>query len=90
MRRNGSLRFNGWRRQNFEKSGNKLATGKIPTCAKLPPERFIRVHRSVIVNLDHIARLEPAGHGEYDITLRSGKRVTSSRTHHATLRALLQ
>jgi len=58
--------------------------------AKLPPERFIRVHRSVIVNLDHVARLEPAGHGEYDITLRSGKRVTSSRTHHATLRTLLR
>jgi two-component system LytT family response regulator len=57
--------------------------------AKLPPERFVRVHRSVIVNLDRIARLEPAGHGEYEITLKSGKRVTSSRTHNAALRALL-
>lgn len=58
--------------------------------SKLPPERFIRVHRSVIVNLDHVARLEPAGHGEYEITLKSGKRVTSSRTHSAALRNLLR
>ncbi|HEX4633179.1 MAG TPA: LytTR family DNA-binding domain-containing protein [Gemmatimonadales bacterium] len=57
--------------------------------AKLPPERFVRVHRSVIVNLDQIAQLAPAGHGEYEITLKSGKRVTSSRTHNAALRALL-
>lgn len=58
--------------------------------AKLPPERFIRVHRSVIINLDQIAQLEPAGHGEYEITLKSGKRVTSSRTHSAALRDLLR
>jgi two-component system LytT family response regulator len=57
---------------------------------KLPPERFIRVHRSVIVNLDHITRLEPAGHGEYEITLKSGKRVTSSRTHSVALWDLLR
>jgi two-component system LytT family response regulator len=56
---------------------------------KLPPERFVRIHRSVIVNLDQIVRLEPAGHGEYEITLKSGTRVTSSRTHSAALRALL-
>src|SRR5207302_5628655 len=54
--------------------------------AKLPPERFVRVHRSVIVNLDHIGRLEPSGHGEYRITLKDGRRITSSRSHNAVLR----
>jgi two-component system, LytTR family, response regulator len=57
---------------------------------KLPPDRFIRVHRSIIVNIDHIQRLEPHGHGEYVITLRDGARVTSSRTHGERLQALLQ
>jgi two-component system LytT family response regulator len=57
---------------------------------KLPPERFIRVHRSIIVNIDHIQRLEPHGHGEYVITLRDGARVTSSRTHGDRLQALLE
>ncbi len=57
---------------------------------KLPPDRFIRVHRSIIVNIDHIQRLEPHGHGEYVITLRDGARVTLSRSHSERLQALLQ
>jgi two-component system LytT family response regulator len=56
---------------------------------KLHPDRFIRVHRSIIVNVDHIQRLEPHGHGEYVITLRDGIRVTSSRAHSEPLHALL-
>ncbi|SRR5579883_398234 len=58
--------------------------------AKLHPDRFIRVHRSIIVHIDHIQRLEPHGHGEYVITLRDGTRVTSSRAHGERLRALLE
>ena len=58
--------------------------------AKLPPERFVRVHRSLIVNVDRIERLEPAGHGEYRITLRDGATVTSSRGHSRELQALLR
>lgn len=58
--------------------------------AKLPPERFVRVHRSLIVNVDRIERLEPAGHGEYHITLKDGAKVTSSRGHSRELQALLR
>jgi DNA-binding LytR/AlgR family response regulator len=57
---------------------------------KLHPDRFVRVHRSIIVNIDHIQRLEPCGHGEYVITLRNGARVTSSRAYSERLHALLQ
>jgi two-component system, LytTR family, response regulator len=57
---------------------------------KLHPDRFLRVHRSIIINIDHIQRLEPHGHGEYAITLRDGTRVTSSRAHGDRLHALLQ
>jgi two-component system LytT family response regulator len=57
---------------------------------KLHPDRFVRVHRSIILNIDHIQRLEPHGHGEYAITLRDGTRVTSSRAHGDRLHALLQ
>ncbi len=58
--------------------------------AKLRPDRFVRVHRSVIVNVDRIERLEPSGHGEYRLTLRDGTSVTSSRGHNRELRALLR
>jgi two-component system LytT family response regulator len=58
--------------------------------AKLPPERFVRVHRSVIVNLDRIERLEPHGHGEYRITLKDGTSITSSRGHSRELQTLLR
>jgi two-component system LytT family response regulator len=58
--------------------------------AKLRPDRFVRVHRSVIVNIDRVERLEPSGHGEYRLTLRDGTRITSSRGHNRQLRTLLQ
>ena len=58
--------------------------------AELDPSRFVRVHRSAIVNVDRIASLEPYFHGEYVVTLRDGARLTSSRSHSARLRALLR
>ncbi len=58
--------------------------------AKLDPDRFIRVHRSIMVNINHVQRLEPQGHGEYLITMRDGSRLASSRSHSARLHALLR
>jgi two-component system, LytTR family, response regulator len=54
----------------------------------LDPEAFLRVHRSIIVNVAHIQELEPALHGEYLITLQNGVRLRSGRTYHETLKAL--
>src|SRR5262249_42628705 len=48
---------------------------------RLDPDRFLRVHRSAIVNLDSIQRLEPWFHGEYAVVLRDGTRLMSSRTY---------
>jgi two-component system LytT family response regulator len=57
---------------------------------RLDPERFVRVHRSTIVNLERITSVEPYFHGEYTLTLRDGTRLTSSRTHSQRLRDLLR
>jgi two-component system, LytTR family, response regulator len=57
--------------------------------ASLDPERFVRVHRSAIVNLDRIERVEPWSRGEYAILLRDGTRLTSSRAYGGAFRALL-
>lgn len=52
---------------------------------KLDPLRFIRIHRSVIVNIDSILHLEPLSHGEFDVVLKSGTRSRVSRTYRALL-----
>ena len=57
---------------------------------RLDPAVFVRVHRSAVVNLDAIARLEPYFHGEYVITLRDGSRLTSSRSYSGKLRELIK
>jgi two-component system, LytTR family, response regulator len=53
--------------------------------ASLDPSRFVRIHRSTIVNLDQVSRLAPHGHGEHVITLKNGTRLTTSRTYAAKL-----
>jgi two-component system, LytTR family, response regulator len=47
---------------------------------RLDPEEFVRIHRSAIVRLDRVVRLESASRGDYDVTLRDGTRLTLSRT----------
>ena len=49
--------------------------------ALLSTERFVRIHRSAIVNLDQIHHLEPQPGGEYIVTLHGGKQLTASRRH---------
>jgi two-component system, LytTR family, response regulator len=54
----------------------------------LDPEMFLRIHRSVIVNVTRIRELQPAMHGEYVITLANGVRLQSGRIYHEKLKSL--
>jgi two-component system LytT family response regulator len=47
---------------------------------QLDPDRFVRIHRSTIVQLDRVRELHPATHGDFDVVLRDGTRLTLSRT----------
>jgi two-component system LytT family response regulator len=58
--------------------------------SKLDPELFLRVHRSTIVNITRIKEMQPLFHGEYAITLASGKALTSSRSYRDRLQRLLE
>jgi two-component system LytT family response regulator len=51
----------------------------------LDPMRFVRVHRSAIVNIDSILHLEPISHGEFEVILKNGARSRVSRTYRALL-----
>ncbi|HTI70360.1 MAG TPA: LytTR family DNA-binding domain-containing protein [Candidatus Limnocylindria bacterium] len=46
---------------------------------QLVPEKFLRVSRSTIVNLDRVKELQPMFKGEHVIVLQSGKRLTMTR-----------
>ncbi|MGH9629238.1 MAG: LytR/AlgR family response regulator transcription factor [Bryobacteraceae bacterium] len=54
----------------------------------LDPEMFLRIHRSVIVNIKRIRELQPALHGEYVVTLSDGVRLQSGRAYSQKLKAL--
>ncbi|MGA2776503.1 MAG: LytTR family DNA-binding domain-containing protein [Steroidobacteraceae bacterium] len=51
----------------------------------LDPRRFIRVHRSAIVNIDSILQLQPISHGEFEIALKGGGRSRVSRSYRTQL-----
>src|SRR5262252_4258834 len=52
---------------------------------KLDPVRFVRVHRSAIVNIESILHLEPISHGEFEVILKDGSRSRISRTYRRQL-----
>ena len=55
----------------------------------LDPEMFVRIHRSIIVNLGRIRTLQADEHGEFLVTLRDGTRLQSGRAYSDRLRALI-
>jgi two-component system LytT family response regulator len=56
---------------------------------RLPAGRFLRIHRSYVVNLGSVQELCPVGGGEYMITLRSGKELPVGPTYPAAIRQAL-
>jgi len=58
--------------------------------ARLDPRHFMRVHRSAIVNLDRVHRIEPFARGEFVLVLTDGTRLRSSRAYGARLRQLVR
>lgn len=51
--------------------------------ARLPAHRFVRVHRSTLVALDAVLRLEPWDHGDGLLVLKDGSHCVLSRTYRA-------
>jgi two-component system, LytTR family, response regulator len=53
--------------------------------ARLDPDRFVRIHRSTIVNLFAIRSLEPIYAGDYDVRLKNGRALRMSRSYRDAL-----
>ena len=56
---------------------------------RLDPSRFLRVHRSYIVNVDYIEELRPLDHGTYQLRMACGTPLKTSRGYSDNVDALL-
>lgn len=57
--------------------------------AKLDPEKFLRIHRSSIVNVERVKDIQPFFKGEHVLTLIDGTRLKMSRSYRDKLQVLL-
>jgi two-component system LytT family response regulator len=56
--------------------------------ARLDPKKFLRIHRTHIVNLDHVAAFRPHGKGQLVAEMRDGSRLVVSRERAKEIRAM--
>jgi two-component system LytT family response regulator len=54
--------------------------------ARIDPDRFVRIHRSAIVQVDRITEIRPTSHGDAEVSLRDGAQLAVSRTFRERLR----
>ena len=54
--------------------------------ASLDPREFLRIHRSIIVNVRHVRELETGAHGEFIVVLHGGTKLQSSRSYHEKIK----
>lgn len=52
---------------------------------RLDARRFVQIHRSQIVNVDHVREIQPWDHGDYRVLLKDGSVVNFSRRYRAQL-----
>lgn len=57
---------------------------------KLEPYRFVRIHRSVLVNREWVEEIRPRATGDYLLRLKGGKEFTVTRTYKRNLRTLAE
>jgi len=57
--------------------------------SQLDPKKFVRVHRSAMVNVDRVKELQPLFNGEHSLILESGTRLTLSRKYKDKLFEIL-
>jgi len=63
--------------------------GLASVASRLDPFRFVRIHRSSIVNLKSVAYLERRSHGEFEVRLKDGAHLMMSRTYRAEVEDML-
>lgn len=55
----------------------------------LDPEVFVRIHRSLIVNIERVRELRPLPHGDYTVVLKDAQQLTLTRSYRDRVQKLL-
>ena len=71
---------------HVEQQTHRLRSTLVVLAAKLPPGRFLRLSPWTLVNIKQIKELQANLHGEYEVRLRSGKRLALRRRYGSNLR----
>lgn len=71
-----------------EGGSNLLRESMSVMAEKLRPYGFIRIHRSVLINTEFVAEIQPWPTGEYGLRLKSGKEYTVTRSYKKNLREI--
>jgi two-component system, LytTR family, response regulator len=58
--------------------------------SSLDPEQFVRIHRSLIVNIERVRELRPLPHGDYTVVLDNAQQLTLTRSYRDRVQKLLQ
>ena len=56
----------------------------------LDPDLFVRIHRSLIVNIERVRELRPLPHGDYTVILQNATELTLTRSYRDRVQRLLQ
>jgi two-component system, LytTR family, response regulator len=57
--------------------------------ARIPAEQYLRIHRSSLVNVDHVKKVTPALYGDYTVLMSDGTVLRLSRKNRAKLKQLI-
>jgi len=74
---------------HVQKSGHLVRETMNSIEKRLDPSRFVRIHRSAIVNLDFIRELRPLWGGDYCVLLHDGAQLTLSRSYRSRVQTKL-
>jgi two-component system, LytTR family, response regulator len=76
---------------HLQQRRTRLVTRSLATLESdvLDPECFLRVHKSVIVNMDRVGAIEPSASGDATLLLLDGTRLPCSRRYRSRIEALL-
>lgn len=77
-------------RLNVGKDSYLLREGIGKVSERLDSSQFVRIHRSIIVNVRRIKELQPCESGEYIAVLKNGKELSCSRGYRSQLQRLIE